>query len=45
MSGKPGSDPREHVPVSPVSFDVMLALAGEAQHGYAILQDIEERTG
>jgi DNA-binding PadR family transcriptional regulator len=39
------SDPRAHVPVSPVAFDVMLALAGEAQHGYAILKDIEARTG
>jgi DNA-binding PadR family transcriptional regulator len=39
------SDRQQHLPVSPVAFDVMLALAGEAQHGYAILQDIEDRTG
>lgn len=38
-------DPNAFLPVSPVAFDVMLALAGEAQHGYAILQDIEDRTG
>src|SRR5262245_21954603 len=40
---------REHpeslVPLPPATFHILLALADEERHGYAILQDIEERTG
>jgi DNA-binding PadR family transcriptional regulator len=35
----------EYLPLGSVAFEVMLSLAGGAQHGYAILRDIEERTG
>jgi DNA-binding PadR family transcriptional regulator len=34
-----------HLPLGSVAFEVMLSLAGGSQHGYAILRDIEERTG
>jgi DNA-binding PadR family transcriptional regulator len=34
-----------YLPLGPVAFEVMLSLAGGAQHGYAILRDIEARTG
>jgi DNA-binding PadR family transcriptional regulator len=37
--------PDEHLPLTPVAFEILLALAGGALHGYAILQDIEARTG
>jgi DNA-binding PadR family transcriptional regulator len=33
------------LPMTPVTFEILLALAGGEQHGYAILIDIEQRTG
>jgi DNA-binding PadR family transcriptional regulator len=36
--------PQEHLPLTPVAFEILLALAAGARHGYAILQDIETRT-
>jgi DNA-binding PadR family transcriptional regulator len=32
------------VPLTPVSFEILLALAGSEQHGYAVMLDIERRT-
>jgi DNA-binding PadR family transcriptional regulator len=32
------------LPLSPAVFHILLALAGEDRHGYAIMRDIEERT-
>ena len=37
--------PEHHLPLSPAVFHILLALAEEDGHGYAIMQDIEERTG
>ena len=37
--------PDRHLPLSPAVFHLLLALAEEDRHGYAIMQDIEERTG
>jgi DNA-binding PadR family transcriptional regulator len=37
-------DPRGFLPLTPVAFELLLSLAGEARHGYAILQDIANRT-
>ena len=34
-----------HLPLSPAVFHLLLALAEEERHGYAIMRDIEERTG
>jgi DNA-binding PadR family transcriptional regulator len=34
-----------HLPLSPAVFHLLLALAEEDRHGYAIMRDIEERTG
>lgn len=36
------SDP--HQPLSPAVFHILLALADEDRHGYAIMQDVEART-
>ncbi|HXS83679.1 MAG TPA: PadR family transcriptional regulator [Methylomirabilota bacterium] len=40
---------REHpetlLPLPPATFHILLALADEERHGYAILQDVEARTG
>jgi DNA-binding PadR family transcriptional regulator len=38
-------EPENYLPLSAIGFEVLLSLAGDAQHGYAILQDIEARTG
>jgi DNA-binding PadR family transcriptional regulator len=33
-----------HLPLSPAVFHILLALADDEQHGYAIMRDIEDRT-
>ena len=33
------------LPLPPATFHILLALVDEQRHGYAILQDIEARTG
>jgi len=39
---RPSAD--AHLPLTPVAFEILLALAGGEAHGYAILRDIETRT-
>ena len=42
------SDYREaqgFLPLQPATFHILLALADEERHGYAIIQDVAERTG
>lgn len=41
----PPESPERHLPLSPAVFHLLLALAEEDRHGYAIMRDIEERTG
>jgi DNA-binding PadR family transcriptional regulator len=38
-------DPSQWLPLSPAMFHVLLALADEERHGYAIIKDVEARTG
>lgn len=33
------------LPLPPATFHILLALADEERHGYAIIQDVEARTG
>lgn len=33
------------LPLTPVAFEILLTLAGGDQHGYAVLLDVERRTG
>jgi len=33
------------LPLPPATFHILLALVDEQRHGYAILQDVEARTG
>lgn len=43
-----GRGEREHggdIPLTPVEFHILLSLSDADRHGYAILQDVEERTG
>ncbi len=39
------SDAEAFGPLTPAMFHVLLALAGEDVHGYAILKEVELRTG
>ena len=36
--------PESLLPLKPAVFHILLALADREQHGYAILQDVEERS-
>ena len=35
----------DQLPLPPATFHILLALAEEERHGYAIIQDVEFRTG
>jgi DNA-binding PadR family transcriptional regulator len=35
---------KQHPPLTPVVFEILMALAAGEQHGYAIMQDVERRT-
>lgn len=37
--------PESFLPLTPVAFEVLLALADGERHGYSILQAVESRTG
>ena len=36
---------RALLPLPPATFHILLAVSGEDRHGYAIIQDVEARTG
>lgn len=38
------TSPEAHLPLRPVEFEILLTLASGERHGYAILQEIAERT-
>jgi DNA-binding PadR family transcriptional regulator len=38
------TDMQQHLPVTPVAFEILLALGTEDRHGYSIMQDVAERT-
>lgn len=39
------SDPRDHSPLTAPVYHVLLALADDPRHGYAILKEVEARSG
>lgn len=39
------NNPETHEPLTPAMFHVLLALAGDDLHGYAILKEVGLRTG
>ena len=45
MAGTPPRDPAALLPLTPALFHVLLSLADGDKHGYAILKDVESRTG
>ena len=40
-----GSNPEEHLPLTPAICHIMLALVDGEKHGYAIMQEVERTTG
>ena len=40
----PPRDPRSLLPLTPLAFHVMLALADESRHGYSIIREVDART-
>jgi DNA-binding PadR family transcriptional regulator len=44
MSSTPNIPPETQSPLTPAMFHVLLALAGDDLHGYAILKEVELRT-
>src|ERR1700754_1586048 len=38
-------DPANLIPLPPATFHILLAVADEDRHGYAVIQDVAERTG
>ena len=38
-------DTQMHLPLTPVVFEVLIALAEQPRHGYAVMQEIETRSG
>jgi DNA-binding PadR family transcriptional regulator len=40
-----GTEPDDYLPLPRDTFDVLVSLADQDRHGYAILHDILERTG
>ena len=37
--------PDAFLPLTPVAFEILLALADGERHGYSILQEVEQRSG
>src|SRR4051812_23974948 len=39
-----GTDPRSFLPLTPLAFQVLLALADRERHGYDIIKEVDTRT-
>lgn len=39
------SGPETFLPLPPATFHILMALAGEDRHGYAVIRDVAARTG
>lgn len=37
--------PETFLPLTPVAFEILLALADQDRHGYSIMQEVDERSG
>ncbi len=40
----PHDQPADHLPLTPIAFEILLAIGRDERHGYAIMQAVEERT-
>jgi DNA-binding PadR family transcriptional regulator len=41
---EPAFNPRSFLPLTPLAFQVLLALADSERHGYGIIREVDERT-
>ena len=41
---EPSLDPQDFVPLKPAVFHILLSVAEEKRHGYAIIKEVERRT-
>jgi DNA-binding PadR family transcriptional regulator len=39
------SNPEHHLPLTPIAFEILLAVADGRRHGYEVMLAIERRTG
>jgi len=44
QSHQPGANPRTLLPLTPIVFQVLLALSDGDRHGYGIIREIDQRT-
>ena len=44
MTPSSAADINSFLPLPPATFHILIALAKEDRHGYAVMQDVEERT-
>jgi DNA-binding PadR family transcriptional regulator len=44
MGRQRSDDVHQHLPLSPAVFQILVGLADQDQHGYAIMQDVAART-
>jgi DNA-binding PadR family transcriptional regulator len=44
MTPSSTADINSFLPLPPATFHILIALAKEDRHGYAVMQDVEERT-
>ena len=42
---EPHDDPQRHLPLTPLSFEILLSLADSPRHGYGIIKEAEQRSG
>ena len=45
MKNRLSKDPESFLPLTPVEFEILLALADGERHGYDVMVEIERRTG
>jgi DNA-binding PadR family transcriptional regulator len=45
MKNRLSKAPESFLPLTPVAFEILLALAEGARHGYEVMVEIERRTG
>ena len=44
MAQKAGVDARRFLPLTPLAFQVLLALSDTSRHGYGVIKEVEQRT-
>jgi len=45
MTKRSGKSPESFLPLTPVAFEILLALAEGERHGYEVMTEIERRSG